>query len=407
MNAVFAMAMSLPHGATVPAMESSQSVDLAVVGLGAFGAAVAWHAARLGLDVVGVDQHHPPHELGSSHAETRVTRLAVGEGAEYVPFVRRAHEIWRELEIAASTPLLHDHGGLIIAPAAQSADSRWGNFVEATAAVAAGAGIGFEQLSAAESRERFPNFLVGDHEVVGREPTAGLVMAEAAVGAQLDAARHAGATLRLGCRVTGLERHGAGVSVRTADGEVVAREVVLCLGGWAPGFHDSDRLRVTRQVAYWFEVDDLDAWRPDHVGFAIWAGRTIEDYVGVFAAPEGGLPGIKVLGEQFVDTTTADSVDRRVTRDEIDRFYEASVRPRLAGVTDTCLKATACLYTNTGDDHFLIDRHPEHEHVTVVSACSGHGFKHSTAIGEAVARRTAGLPHLDLTPFARDRRPVH
>lgn len=387
-------------------MQTPVSAELVVVGLGAFGAAVAWHAARLGLDVVGFDQHHPPHEFGSSHAETRVTRLAVGEGAQYVPFARRSHELWRELETAASTRLLHDHGGLFIAPADHSDDPRWGNFVEATAAVAADAHIEFEQLSPRESRARFPNFLVGDHEVVGREPTAGLVMVDAAVSAQLDAARGAGAALRLGCRVSGLERRGDTVVVHSDEGDVIAREVVLCLGGWAPDFHDADRLRITRQVVYWFAVDDLETWRPDHVGFAIWAGRAIDEYLGVFAAPIGGIPGIKVLGEQFVDPTTAATVDRQVTRDEIDRFYETLVRPRLAGVSGTCVKAAACLYTNTADDHFLIDRLPEHDNVTVVSACSGHGFKHSTALGEAIARRAAGLPHLDISPFARHRRPA-
>jgi len=89
--------------------------DLAVVGLGAFGAAMAFHATRLGLSVLGIDRHDPPHTMGSTHAETRITRLAVGEGPQYLPLVARSHEIWRELEAETGVPLLHECGGLIIA----------------------------------------------------------------------------------------------------------------------------------------------------------------------------------------------------------------------------------------------------------------------------------------------------
>lgn len=382
-------------------MGASQHADLAVVGLGAYGAAVAYHAARLGLRVVGFDRHHPPHEFGSSHAETRVTRLAVGEGPRYVPFATRSHEIWRELQEATGVPLLHDHGGIFIAPGDHSDDHRWGDFVDATAAVAAEVGLGFERLSAVESRRRFPNFLVGDHEVVGFEPTAGLVMAERAVETQLAEASRLGAVLHPGRPVTAIDSHGDAAVVRTADGDVTAHRVVVCAGPWAPDFHDRDRLRVTRQVVYWFEAEDLEAWRPDRVGFAVWAGRSIEEYLGVFGSPPGGTPGVKILGEQFADATSADGVDRTVSPAEVAEFHETMVRPRLAGITDRCLRTAVCLYTNTADDHFLVDRLPGNDAVVVVSACSGHGFKHSTALGEAIARETAGLDHLDLSTFTR------
>lgn len=379
-------------------------MDLVVVGLGAFGSAVAYHAASLGLSVVGFDRHHPPHEFGSSHAETRVTRLAVGEGPEYVPFAARAHQIWRTLETTAGVRLLHDHGGLFIAPTAESDDHRWGNFVDATEAVATDAGVGFDRLSPDEARQRFPNFLVRDGEAVGYEPTAGLVMAERAVEIQLREARQRGAVLHLGQPVLSIGRRGGHPSVRTATEEIAARNVVVCAGPWAPHLHDADRLRVTRQTVFWFEADDLEAWRPERVGFAIWAGRSIEEYLGVFASPLGSTPGVKILGEQFAVATTVSDVDRTVSPDEIAAFHETMVHPRLAGITNRCVRTAVCLYTNTSDDQFLIDRHPEHDDVTVVSACSGHGFKHSTAIGEAIARDLAGLDHLDLSAFSRQAR---
>ncbi len=380
--------------------------DLAVIGLGAFGSAVAHHAAALGLQTIGLDRHHPPHEFGSSHAETRVTRLAVGEGDQYVPFARRSHELWRELEAATGETLLHTPGGLIIAPAGASTDNRWGDFVSSTAAVATRTGLAFERLDPATARRRFPSLRIGDDDTVGFEPSGGLVMAEMAVGAQLHEARRHGADLRTGVTVRGIERGDRTGSVRlvTDAGPVHAEQVIVCAGPWTPGLADTDRLRVTRQAVFWFEAD-LDRWRADEFAFAIWAGATIDDYVGVFAVTDNAPSrAVKVLGEQFVDATTPDAVDRAISDDEVARFHETMVAPRLIGVSDRCVQRAVCLYTNTTDDHFLVDQHPDHSDVTVVSACSGHGFKHSAAMGEALARRAAGVSHLDLSPFLRRHR---
>lgn len=380
--------------------------DLAIIGLGAFGSATAHYAARLGLDVVAIDRHDPPHDLGSSHAETRVTRLAVGEGDHYVPSARRSHELWRELEALGDQRLLHDTGGLIIAPGADSVDERWGDFVTATANVATRAGLDFERLTAEEARARHPGYRIRDDEVVGYEPAGGLVMAEFAVTAHLEQARHHGADLRSNRTAVGIDRLDGGAVIRTdAADDVAAREVIVCAGPWTADLADAARLRVTRQAVYWFEAD-LDLWRSDAAAFAIWAGHDIGDYLGVFAiAPNAPLQAVKLVPEQFARSTTPETVDRAITEADVAHFHETMVRPRLAGVSDRCVHRSVCLYTNTTDDHFLIDRHESIAAATIVSACSGHGFKHSAAIGEALARRAAGLEHLDLDPFRRDRRP--
>ena len=378
--------------------------DLAVIGLGAFGSAVAHHAAALGLDVVAFDRHSPPHAFGSSHAETRITRLAVGEGDHYVPFAIRSHELWRELEAFGDERLLHDTGGLIIAPRAESADERWGDFVSATASVAERAGLGFERLDPAAARARFPGYRIGDEASVGFEPAGGLVMSELAVAAQLARAAHHGADLRTNTRVHAMDSAPGGVMVRTDDGDHRARQAVVCAGPWTTELADAARLRVTRQEVYWFEAD-LDVWRSDDGAFAIWAGHEIDDYVGVFAiTPNAPLQAVKLVPEQFAVATDAERVDRELSEADVGRFHETMVVPRLNGVSDRCVHRAVCLYTNTTDDHFLIDRHETNDAVTVVSACSGHGFKHSAAVGEALARRAAGLDHLDLDAFRRSTR---
>src|SRR4051812_24494024 len=89
--------------------------DVVVAGLGAMGSAAVYQLAKAGASVLGLDPYHPPHDLGSTHGDTRITRVAVGEGLEYVPLVRRSHEIWREIEAEAGVEILSQCGGLVLA----------------------------------------------------------------------------------------------------------------------------------------------------------------------------------------------------------------------------------------------------------------------------------------------------
>lgn len=386
---------------------STPRCDVLVVGLGAMGAATAYHARREGLNVVGVDRHHPPHLFGSTHAETRITRLAVGEGPQYLPLVARSHEIWRDLERRSSQALLHQCGGLIIADPASTADKRWGDFVTRTDAIATDAGLDFQIIDANAALTLHPALRGLEQARIGYEPTAGLIGCDEAVRVQLELAHGDGADLRFNESVVAVEPDDAGVDVTTDRGRYRADHVVLAAGPWMPDLVapvDAAHLTVTRQVVFWFEVDDVSAFASDVVPFVMWIGNTIDDYLAVFPIAPGMTRAVKVLGEQFAEPTDARTVDRTVTAAETARFRRRNVEPHVAGLSDRCVRADVCLYTNTPDDHFLIDTAPDSDRVTVLSACSGHGFKHSAAIGEAVAQRlTSGTSMLDLEPFSRQR----
>ena len=106
--------------------------DLIVVGLGAMGSAALYQASKRGLRTLGIDRFDPPHNMGSSHGETRITRQSIGEGEMYMPFIRRSDEIWRELESISGRKLFLQSGGLIIAPETDAASFHvQGDFVEA------------------------------------------------------------------------------------------------------------------------------------------------------------------------------------------------------------------------------------------------------------------------------------
>lgn len=372
------------------------------------GAAVAFQASELGASVIGIDRHDPPHAFGSTHAETRISRLAVGEGAHYLPFVARSHEIWRALEVRAGVDLLHQCGGYIFTEREPVAGQRWEDFVTETAAIAAAGGpsgsIPFEVLDPATVRTRHPWIKIPDHNKAGLEPTAGLVMAERCVDVQLRLAAENGASIRRNETVTTIAPDASGVTITTDKGRIRADQVVLATGPWFTELahqRHADQVTVTRQVVYWFEADgDLDAFSTERIPYIMWIGARDEDYFAVFPTPPGGTPAVKVLGEQFLETTDPSSVDRTVSQTEIDAFHRDFVAPKVDGISPRCVKASVCLYTNTDDDHFLIDVDPRSDRVLAMSPCSGHGFKHSAALGEAVARQVAsGRPEPSLEPF--------
>jgi len=380
--------------------------DLIVVGLGAVGAAALWHAAERGLRVLGIDRYDPPHTLGSTHAETRISRLSVGEGPQYLPIVARAHEIWRDIEARTGQTLFHQCGGVILSTPNGADAERWGDFVSATADVAAQADVPFGRLTTEEARDRFPTVHFNDEESIGYEPTAGLVMAELAVSAQLKLARSAGAEIRVNEQVLTITPDDDGVTVETPDSRFRSTHVIVAAGPWISEFapQDAAQLKVTRQVVFWFEAEDADAVSIENLPFFMCVGDDIEQYHCIFPASLQSPGQLKMMGEQFSEFTDVASVNRSVSQQEIAHFHARFVAPRISGVSDNCLRAEVCLYTNTPDEHFLIDTDPRSDRITLMSPCSGHGFKHSTALAESVVQTIAGeTPAVDLSPFARAR----
>ncbi len=391
--------------------------DLIIVGCGAMGAAALYQAAKQGVNVLGIDRYHPPHEMGSSHAETRFTRLGVGEGPQYGPLVARSHEIWRELEAASGETIFYQDGLLIVAPKGEMLKEKhnhWENFVERSAEVAAEIGVPFEILQPEEIRARFPKIMVTDQEYAGFEPTGGHVMAEVAVAVQLKLAQEHGATFLPNSPVSAIEQNDADENGRktvtvTAGGETfVADQVLITAGAWLNDFlpsHQHKNFRVTRQIVFWFEVDEPAEYHPENMPGVLWVGQRLEDYFAAFALPPGAKPGLKVLTEQYDVATNVHQMEREISAEETDAFYKKFGSQKIAGLKPNCLKSSVCIYTHTPDDHFVIDWHPEYDrNVMVVSACSSHGFKHSAAIGEAVVQKMCqGKSEIPLTAFAWER----
>jgi sarcosine oxidase len=385
-------------------MQVTESHDLIVAGLGAVGSAIALHAARAGASVLGFDRYAPPHAYGSTHGDTRIFRVAIGEGGEYVPLARRSQQIWRQIERETGAELLVQCGGLIAGVHSTKSQHGVDDFLNQTVRTARRYGIEHEELTAADIKQRYPQFGLTDEDGYF-EPTAGFVRPEAAVAAQLELARRHGAGTRFGERLVSFTSDAAGVTVVTTRGRYRAGKLVMSVGPWIGDFVPRSVFQTYRQVLYWFGVDpDWYAAYRDAPVFIWEFGHGPADFVYGLPALDGAGGGVKLASESYDIPMSPDGVRPGVTKQEKDAFYGDYVKGRFAGLTDVCLRAVSCLYTVTPDYRFVIDTHPDSAHVIVASPCSGHGFKHSAAVGEAVAQLAlSGRSDIDLDSFRLER----
>jgi sarcosine oxidase len=389
------------------ALSSVNSFETIVLGLGAMGSAAVHQLSRKKHRVLGIDQYAPPHEHGSTHGDTRITRLAIGEGEQYTPLALRSHELWREIERQTGTRLLTTPGALILSSPATTAVTHVEGFYENTLAAAKKYGIAHELLDAQQIRLRFPQFRVRDDEVGYFEMDAGFVRPEACVRAQLKLAQHHGAEIHTGEKVLGFDASPSSVRVATDRGAYSAGHLIVTAGPWLPGLLGepwSRCFRVSRQVLFWFDMQNAAAFVPERFPVFIWELQDAAQGIYGFPAIDGPRGGVKIATEQFRTETTPESVDAKVGAHESRAMYDMYVAPNLSGLSAKCLRAVTCLYTVTPDFGFVIDTHPDFERVLIVSPCSGHGFKHSPAIGEALAELIRdGASRLDLSGFTIER----
>lgn len=379
--------------------------EIAVVGLGAMGSAALYQLGLRGAKAVGLDRFAPPHSSGSSHGESRITRQAVGEGRDYVPFVLASHRIWRSLEAETGETLLTACGALVMGPGS-GVSSHHGkpDFVGRSIDAARAFAIPHEVLDGRAVARRFPQFRhLGGDEKAYYEPGGGYVRPERCIAAQLHRAGALGAEIRTGTTVRSIRQEPGGVRIETDRGLVQADQVVVAAGAWtAPllGAPFTDLLTVNRQLLHWYALDDASAYGPDAPVFIWMHGSGDTDYLYGFP-PLPGEAEVKVATEQYATSTQAESLDRVVSPAESAAMHRHHVAGRLAGASARVTRAAACLYTVTPDRGFIIDRHPRMDRVLVVSACSGHGFKHSAGIGEAVAEEMLqGGGRIALAPYA-------
>ena len=375
----------------------SERFDAIVIGLGGMGSATAYHLARRGQRVLGLEQFGALHEQGSSHGLTRIIRLAYHEDPSYVPLLRRSYELWHELERTAGEELLITTGSLEGGPAE-------GTTFRGALEAAELHDLPHEVLDAAELRGRYPAFAGFDPSTrVVFQPDGGFLLAERSVRAHLDAAAAAGADLRFETPVRRWESTPpGGVRVVTGAGAHEADRLLICAGAWASRMVPAlDGLAVPeRQVLAWLTPKRPELFAPDR--FPVFLIDVEEGSYYGFPAHDGH--GLKVgWYHHFRERIDPDDPDRSTRPDDEAalRAFAERYLPDGAGPTEM-LKA--CMFTNSPDEHFLIDRLPDAPQVSVAAGFSGHGYKFCSVVGEIMADLAVdGATRHDIGLFRLDR----
>lgn len=366
--------------------------DVIVVGVGGMGSAACHHLARRGARVLGLERFDIPHAHGSSHGITRIIRLAYYEDPAYVPLLRRAFELWRALGEEVDERILVTTGSL-------DAGYEGSGVFEGSLASCLEHGLRHEVLTGTEVNRRFPGYRLPDAHRALFQPDGGFVLSERAIVAHVTLAQRHGADIRAREAVTGWSPlPGGGVRVTTTRGTYEAGRLVLSPGAWIGDFVPAlTGIAVPeRQVLGWFQPDDPGLFAPDRfpvLNLMVEEGR-------YYLLPVWGVPGLKIgLYHHRGETAHADAIRRDVDGEDeailrrcIGRYF-----PRADGPT---MALHACMFTNTPDEHFIIDALPGQEDVIVASPCSGHGYKFASVVGEILADLAlSGRTGFDLSMF--------
>ncbi len=331
-----------------------------------------------------------------------------------MPLAQRSHQLWREIESETGTDVLTTNGVLVMAsPGVHARHHGKTRFLETTLEAAAQRTRSTMRCSARRaSPAASPSSGSAGDERGYFEPGGGFVRPEAAVARPARTWRAAAARAahrRDRDAATCQERHG--VTVTTTRARLHADRLVLAAGAWArldPRRTLRERCSpISRQVAALVRRrrrGRVASCRSDCPPSSGTAGA--DSFYGV-PAIDGAPRGVKVGVENARSVRSPDAVERTVERGGDRDVSMTLVSKRIPGLVRRPFRVATCLYTTTPDGDFVVDRHPEHPSVLVVSACSGHGFKHSAAIGEAVAAGIAGeTPAVDLSPFTLGVAPV-
>lgn len=372
----------------------SKHFNTIVIGVGGMGSATCYQLARRGQRVLGLEQYDIPHDMGSSHGYTRIIRLAYYEHPSYVMLLKRAYELWGEIEQATGEQIFYKTGSIDAGPA----DS-W--VFKGSLRSCVEHGLAHEVLTGKEMGERWPGYRLPFDLMGVYQPDGGFIVPERSIVSHVEAAIALGAEIHGREQVLGWEPNGDGVRVVTDRAAYEADSLVFAGGAWSDDLLPFLRgLSVPeRQVLAWLQPERPALFRPS--AFPVFNALVEEGRF--YGFPIFGVPGFK-FGKyhHFEEVVEPYRYDRQPTIEDEEMLREFAARyfPDADGPTMT-LKS--CMFTNSPDNHFIIDLHPEYPQVSYATGFSGHGFKFASVVGEILAdlaerretRHDISLFHLD------------
>lgn len=351
----------------------TQHFDCIVIGVGGMGSSAVHNLASRGQRVLGLEQFDVPHAEGSSHGVNRMIRLAYYEDPSYVPLLRRAYEMWYEIEKIAGEQLLFKTGSIDIgAPG----DEVFEGAVESCLVH----DLPHEVLNYQQINDRFPGYQMPSGQMGLYQRDGGFVLSERSIVAYVNAAVAEGAEIHARESVAKWEPEGECVRVFTNRAEYTADRLVVTAGAWAAGMIPAlEGLAVPeRQVLAWLQPEKPELFTTEN--FPVFNASFEEGHY--YGFPVFGIPGFKIgRYHHFEEVIDPDDYDREITREDEDTLRLAAARyfPEANG---TLMTLKTCMFTNSPDEHFIIDLVPGYPQVSMATGFSGHGFKFASVVGE-------------------------
>ena len=353
-----------------------KTYDCIVIGMGGMGSASIYQIAKRGSSVLGLEQFDIPNSRGSSHGVNRIIRLAYYEDPSYVPLLIRAYELWTEIEQKIGNKLLFKTGSIDAGPEDSEVFKSSLRSCEIH-------DIDHEVLSANELNMRFNGYQLPDGHFGLLQRDGGFLLSEKSISAFVDVAKSYGAEIHKHEPVLEWETRNGEVQVTTEYGTYSSKTLIISVGAWiskmVPSF--SKITSVERQVLGWFKPSKPDIFAPEN--FPVF--NLLVDEGRYYGFPIYGIPGFKIgkyhhLGEEIAPEQLENKItlrDEQVLLDAVKKYFPHALGPALALKT--------CMFTNTPDEHFILDTLPGHPNIMIVAGFSGHGFKFCSVVGEIAA----------------------
>lgn len=370
--------------------------DVMIIGAGSMGMAAGYYLSKSGKKTLLLDSFHPPHNKGSHHGETRIIRYAYAEGEEYVPFILKAQELWNELERDTGKSLFIPTGVL-------SVGNRESNFIQNTISSSTTYSLPLEVMDPAEVQNRWSGITMPNDSIGCFEPTSGVLKCEESIKAYQMLAEMNGATILSNSRVKEIHIQEEKVTIKTSDKTFYSDSLVVAAGAWSGhllSMLDLDLpLTPVRKTFAWFDANEKIYNANDFPAFAFETSRGL--YYG-FPSVDGA--GLKVGRHDGGERINPDEVMKQfgeIVEDEEDLIqFLNQYLPEIGRLKD----GKTCMYTLTPDEKFVIDVHPKYSNVAIAAGFSGHGFKFSSAVGQALSNLiVSGKNEIDISQFSIDR----
>lgn len=355
----------------------NNTYDTIVIGSGAMGSAAAYYLAKRGQRTLLLEQFEIDHRKGSSYGYSRIIRYSY-DHPEYVELMKDTFPLWFALEKELGQTLYHQTGGIDFGPV--DAES-----LRATIESVEVCGISHELLSAEEARKRFPQFSFPDDFQVLYQPDSGFVAASSAVRGHIQLARRCGAEVLDQTPVEYIQVARDSVEVNAGGERYSAGGLIVTAGSWAKILLKQTGLelplRVLRCQLNFMAPADLGPFESDRC--PIWIAHVSERFAtSLYGIPSHDGSGFKIAFHGGPPVNGPEDIDYEPDASDVEAL-RPFMRAHIPGIASApARESRICLYTQTPDEHFIIDHHPEHQHVAIGAGFSGHGFKFSTMVGK-------------------------